>query len=78
MTVELNDRELRVVRCVLGIEAKNREIEKYQLELRLDRTSRFQSAEVDNIKERLDVIDDTLPELYALEKKFQEVIEKTR
>lgn len=75
MTVELNRRELLVIRCVLGIEAKNREIEKYQLELRLDKTSRFQSAEVENIKDRLDVIDSTLPELYALEKKFQEALE---
>lgn len=75
MTVELSRRELLVIRCVLGIEAKNREIEKFQLELRLDKTSRFQSAEVENIKERLDVIDSTLPELYALEKKFQEALE---
>ena len=75
MTVDLNRRELLVIRCVLGIEAKNREIEKFQLELRLDKTSRFQSAEVENIKERRDVIDSTLPELYALEKKFQEALE---
>jgi len=76
--VELNERELLVVRCVLGIEGKNLEIEKYQLEMRIDSLSKFKSIDIEDEKKRLGIIEERLPEIHTLERKFQEVLESVR
>lgn len=77
MVVELNERELTVVNCCVNIEIKTLEMEKIRLEDRVDVLARMNSNR-DKELERLNVIDERLPELHELAKKLEGVIWNVR
>lgn len=68
--IELNDREFIVVRCCIGIEIKNFEMEQIQLESRIDRLSRL-GIECESKKDRLEFVLEMIQELGELAKKFE-------